>query len=41
MDILTDALRYQLAALAEDADRLADWPVKSWDVLRDIGIRVG
>src|SRR4051812_8133038 len=37
MDILTDSQCHQLGALAEDADRFTDWPVKSWDVLRDIG----
>lgn len=37
MDILSDTQRQRLAALSNDADRSADWPIDSWNVLRSVG----
>jgi alkylation response protein AidB-like acyl-CoA dehydrogenase len=36
-DIVNGALLNRLAGLAEDADRLADWPAESWNLVGEAG----
>lgn len=38
MTFLTPEFRDRLTANAENADRLADWPASSWDVLKEAGV---